>query len=110
MIIARRQLRLVANRTEKSIEIRVFAPEQRDGAWWCAYEIEWPQALQASAGAGIDSVQAIRITLEKIGTEIYSSEAHRSGRLVWDKAGNGYGFPVPKNIRHMLVGDDALFD
>lgn len=92
-----------------AIVIQISAPVARDGAWWCDYEIGWPSGTQMSAGAGSDAVQAMFLTMEKIGAEIYTSVEHREGRLVWHKPGNGYGFPVPKNIRHMLVGDDASY-
>ena len=38
-----------------------------------------------------------------IGAEIYASEEHRSGRLVWSDGWKGYGFPVPGRIRDLLV-------
>lgn len=110
MIIASRILHLIDGASKTRIEIRLFAPAERDSAWWCAYEIDWPKATWKSAAGGIDSLQAIQMALQKIGAEIYTSESHRSGKLVWDRAGNGYGFPVPQNIRHMLVGDDAFYD
>ncbi len=34
---------------------------------------------------------------------------HR-GILMWQALGNGYGFPVPNEIRDLLIGDDkSLF-
>jgi hypothetical protein len=45
--------------------------------------------------------------MEAIGTDIYTSDYHRSGRLRWLEYGDGYGFPVPKTIRHLLIGGDA---
>jgi hypothetical protein len=29
--------------------------------------------------------------------------------LVWEAPGQGYGFPVPNNIRDLLVGEDKKF-
>lgn len=110
MIVARRILRLVAAGTDKQIDIVISAPEQRNGAWWCSYEIGWPDGRQTSEAGGYDSLQALQMAMLKIGTELYTSDAHRNGLLAWEKPGSGYGFPVPKNIRHMLVGDDALYD
>jgi len=52
-------------------------------------------------------VQAVLLTMQKIGTEIYMSEYHKSGRLLWTAPGRGYGFPVPSNLRDLLIGDDA---
>jgi hypothetical protein len=41
--------------------------------------------------------------------ELYVSPYHLSGDLRWEKTGDGYGFPVPKNGRDMLVGADKSF-
>ena len=57
----------------------------------------------------LDSVQALLLALQAIGAELYRSEHHLSGRLLWEKEGGGYGFPVPRNIRDLLVGDDAIY-
>src|SRR5215218_9319164 len=85
MIIARRLLKLAGEGAEdKLIEIRIFSPEPRGKSWWCDYEIDWPAAEWKSAGAGADAIQALRLALEKIGTVIYTSAYHRSGRLTWD--------------------------
>jgi len=45
-----------------------------------------------------------------VGTEFYTSRYHKAGTLVFEERGRGYGFPVPANIRDMLVGDDARYD
>ena len=71
-------------------------------------EIGWPDGVRRRfAGAG-DSVQAILLAMQMIGTEIYTNPYHASGRLRWERDGGGYGFPVPKTIRDLLVGDDAI--
>jgi hypothetical protein len=35
--------------------------------------------------------------------------ATTSGDLTFDAPGRGYGFPVPKSLRDLVVGDDADF-
>jgi len=55
---------------------------------------------------GIDSVQALELALRMIGAIIYASDHHASGNLMWEAPGQGYGFPVPNNIRDLLVGED----
>jgi len=42
-----------------------------------------------------------------IGADVYSSSYHKSGRLMLEAPGKGYGFPVVSSLRHMLEGDDA---
>ena len=58
---------------------------------------------------GIDSMQALLLALQMIGAELYSSKHHDAGELVWEREGGGYGFPVPRTISDLLVGDDAVF-
>jgi hypothetical protein len=52
-------------------------------------------------------MQALILALKMIGTEIYMSDYHKSGNLMWDEPGQGYGFPVAHNIRNLLEGRDA---
>lgn len=109
MKIAERVLRICRESTDVEVPIRIFAPERDGSSWACRYEIGWPGASKTRSMSGFDSVQALFLTLQAIGAELYSSEHHQSGRLVWEKEGGGYGFPVPKTIRDLLVGDDAIF-
>jgi hypothetical protein len=48
------------------------------------------------------------IALMNIGAELYASDAHRSGKLMWDRPGAGYGFPLAHGIRDLYEGDDKL--
>jgi hypothetical protein len=94
---------------DTEIPIRIFAPEQHADAWSCQYEIDWPEGPQAMTSWGADSVQALILALTMIGADIYSSSYHKSGKLMLDEAGKGYGFPVPASLRDLLQGDDAKF-
>lgn len=58
---------------------------------------------------GYDAMQALVVALNMIGSDIYTSNYHKAGALFFDKPGNGYGFPVPANLRKMLVGNDAEY-
>ena len=108
-IIATRSLFLRDNNRNVEIPIRIHAPERAKEDWICRFEIEWPEGRVERWGAGIDAIQSLLIALQMIGAEIYASPHHESGRLSWLTAGRGYGFPVPKNIRDLLVGDDKSF-
>jgi hypothetical protein len=44
-----------------------------------------------------------------VGSEIYSSGEHKSGKLSWARKWIGYGFPVPHNIRNILIGNDKTY-
>jgi hypothetical protein len=110
MITANRSLKLVhANGPDVDVAVRIFAPESNGSDWSCQYEIDWPEGTRKGLAMGIDSVQALLFALEKVGVEIYTSDHHRSGKLMWHGPERGYGFPVPQNLRDLLVGDDAKF-
>jgi hypothetical protein len=114
MIIANRSLHLQQGMRKVEVPVRVFAPEADGGAWSCTYEIGWPGDTRRSSAIGSDSMQALMTALHKIGTEIYTSDFHKSGVLRWDNskdkhAWKGYGFPVSKNLRDRLIGDDAKY-
>lgn len=110
MLIASRTLTLRQSGRDRAVRIDLFAPVQdKDCGWFCRYEIAWPHARDVGEGWGLDAIQAIEITLRKIGSTIYASPYHESGRLMWREAQQGYGFPVPNGIRDLLIGEDALY-
>ena len=110
MEIATRTLTLRNGHNNIDIPIHVFAPvQQGDREWSCAYEIDWPEGTHKFAAHGVDSVQAIELVLKMIGTEIYTSDYHKSGKLSSGESWQGYGFPVPNNMRDLLIGDDAKY-
>lgn len=89
------------------VAVRIFVPRPVGRAWWCEYEIDWPGGRRKRDIAGLDSMQALFLAMQAIGTDLYTSEHHRAGELVWEQEGRGYGFPVPNMIRDLLIGDDA---
>lgn len=111
MIIAQRTLKIVAGPSAgAAVVISVYLPEQVEESWACIYEIDWPGRPRRSAAAGLDAMQALIAAMQKIGVELYASVYHQSDTLAFDGQGKGYGFPVPKPMRDMLIGDDAKFD
>ena len=109
MMMATRILKLQDNNGDVEIPIRIFAPQQDKSAWKCRYEIGWPDGKFESEGYGQDAVQAILLTCQKIGIELYVSDEHKSGNLMWGEPGKGYGFPVPRTVRDLLIGNDKEF-
>ncbi|MEW6451159.1 MAG: hypothetical protein AB1490_10945 [Pseudomonadota bacterium] len=109
MIIASRLLILRSDPQDVEIAVLIHAPEMDSVDWICRLEIEWPEGRAERWAAGVDAVQALALALEMIGTEIYASPHHETGHLEWLAPGRGYGFPVPNNIRDLLVGDDRKF-
>ncbi|KRA55981.1 DUF6968 family protein [Devosia sp. Root635] len=109
-MIASRVLQIVNDSGPSTpLEVRIYQPVVEDRSWACHYDIDWPNGPRKSAAHGVDSVQAINLAMTKIGAELYASDYHARGQLVFEKPGNGYGFPVPRPMRDALVGDDAKF-
>ncbi len=107
MIIVQRLLTYAAPENDAEVRISVYAPLRGKHDWSCAYEIAWPDVPRLGYGYGVDGTQALLLALQAIGTDIYTSDHHRSGWLYWKQPGQGYGFPVPPTIRDLLVGEDA---
>lgn len=91
------------------IPIRLFAPEREAVDWSCRWEIDWPDEKLARTAIGVDAIQALDLALKMLGVQIYASDHHASGRLMWLEPGKGYGFPVTNNFRDLLVGDNKNF-
>jgi uncharacterized protein DUF6968 len=110
MMIASRVLKLNSPDGDVEVPVRIFLPEANtEGSFDCVYQIGWPDGQRTMTASGIDSVQALINALQMIGSEIYTSNFHKSGDLYLDQPGQGYGFPVPNSIRHLLTGDDTRF-
>ncbi|MBA4222081.1 MAG: hypothetical protein C0458_15250 [Methylobacterium sp.] len=106
----RRILTYASESGDVPVPITIDTPRQGERDWSYAYEIGWPDGPRRGFGYGIDATQAMLLALKAIGTDLYTSDHHRSGRLRWGKPGDGYGYPVPKNIRDLLVGNDAEYE
>ena len=109
MLIATRLLILRVGNEDVQLPIRIFSPVQEEHSWSCRYEVDWPDGKWTMTAHGIDAIQAIVSALQMIGSELYSSVYHQTGRLVWGSSEHGYGFPVPSGIRDLLKGDDAKY-
>jgi hypothetical protein len=109
MIIATRVLTLARAEGDIAIPVRILSPTQGETAWTCRFEIDWPDGTLALDVGGVDAIQAIDMALKIIGSLIYASDHHESGRLRWLEPGKGYGFPVTNNMRDVLIGDDKKF-
>jgi hypothetical protein len=49
------------------------------------------------------------LAFQMIGADLYTSSYHKSGRLMFDEPGQGYGFPVPNSLRDLLIGHDREY-
>ncbi len=107
MILAQRLLTCATSDGDVAVAVTLHAPSQGERDWSCRYEIDWPEQPRRGHGYGIDATQPLSLALQAIGADLYTSEWHASGRLRWTEPGRGYGYPVPKTIRDLLVGDDV---
>ena len=107
MVMMRRGLTYRSDTGDLAVPVTIHAPLKGEHDWSCAYEIGWPDGTHRGHGYGIDATQAMLLALKAIGADIYTSDFHRAGRLRWLEQGDGYGFPVPSAIRHLLIGGDA---
>ncbi len=106
MVILSRALKMDVDAGVVEISARIFLTIEKEDHWQCEYEIDWPNGVRKKKAYGIDSVQSLLIAVQLIGIEIYTSEAHRSGKLMWQAHGDGYGFPLPSGIRDLYEGND----
>ena len=107
MMIASRILTLKESDRDITIPVGIFPPKHEGDAWSCTYEIDWPEGKSTMTAWGFDSVKALAVALQMIGADLYSSSYHKSGKLMLEAPGKGYGFPVVSSLRDMLEGDDA---
>lgn len=109
MIIGTRTLSVETEDGTKSVAVTLFVPEISDTLWTCRYEIDWPEGKAASYAAGNDALHAVLMAMQKVAQDLYMSRYHHEGRMSWKKPWVGYGFPMPKNGRDLLIGDDKEF-
>lgn len=93
----------------REIAVRLFMPAFEAPKWDCRYEIDWPDCLWKSHAQGNDALHAIHLAQQKTGLDIYMSPYHKTGKLWWIKPWIGYGFPVPKDGRDILIGTDKHY-
>lgn len=109
MAYSERPLRLQIADEVVDVPVRIFSPIDTGSSWECRWEIHWPDRVRSSAAGGADAIQALVCALQIVGAELYTSDEHKAGRLMWSEPGKGYGFPVGQIIRDLLEGDDARF-
>jgi hypothetical protein len=109
MIIGTRNIKIRNATGHIDVPINVFAPERRGTDYICRFEINWPKEKIEQWGTGGDGIEAVFHAFRMIGALLYASDYHRQGRLHWLEPGAGFGFPVTKNMRDILEGDDKRY-
>lgn len=109
MIIGTRTLTVRTPAGEKPVVITMFQPVVNGPAWDCHYEIGWPEGVVRSRAMGNDMLHAIDMAQNKIATDLYMSRYHHDRAMWWIKPWVGYGFPISKGARDLLIGDDQEY-
>lgn len=110
MVIGTRVLQVNGKAGAVEVPVTLYIPVEDDLGWGCRYDIGWPRKPRVSTVWGIDALQAVHLAMQKIASELYASPYHKRGLLSWRGQGAGYGFPITKNARDLLVGYDKEFD
>lgn len=99
--VATRTLSLTTNGEQQQVTVIIGKPRPYENSrdYYCPYCIRGMGPERIRYASGIDGVQALMLTLKKIGAELYTSEQSRSGKLMWEGDENGdLGFPVPATL------------
>lgn len=101
--IATRRLEL-AGESPGEVIVGIKRPVPDDGPYRCEYQIVGIGSGTVRYAMGEDSMQALVLTLQTIGADLYTSEAAKEGRLTWFGSPN-LGFPVPDIIADLVPKD-----
>lgn len=105
-IVAGRILTLKVGRRDVEVPVTIYAPVNKGDHWRCDFTIGWPGAARHGQGNGIDSAQALLMALKFVGIELYTSKAHKAGKLKCPGQRAGYGFPLAWSVRELAEGED----
>jgi len=100
-IIATRQLIYADG---KKVSVIIGKPEKFPDSddYYCPYQIMCIGNENVRYAGGIDSVQALLLTLNMIGTDLYTSKEAKAGILSWKGGEQGdIGLPVSEVLRDL---------
>ena len=81
-----------------------FVPTDHPAESWCPYQIDGLGSDKVRPAIGIDHFQSLWLAMTLIGTTLYTSEEHRSGRLTLagETANADLALPVLDDYRHLV--------
>ena len=99
-IVAKREYELD---THTKVTVLIGQPQPVDDGrtYFCPYQIVGMGQGRVRRAGGADSVQALYLALQRIATDLYTSDEHRDGRLTLDGMRN-LGLPVPSSIADLV--------
>ena len=88
---------------DKKIYITIGTPQEfpEGGNFYCPYKIDGLGDGSVYYAGGVDAVQALELTLKRIGTDLYTSTEFTNDRLRHLGMRN-LGFPVPSSITDLV--------
>ena len=109
-VIAERELEITDGRT---VRVLIGQPQpfpDDGGSFYCPYQIlgisnkniRYTENVRYMGG--VDSVQALVLTLQAVGAELYTSDEARAGTLTWLGQRN-LGFPVVDSLQELVPED-----
>lgn len=78
LVIAERQLDGIDDGKPCKVVVRLGKPFRRpdDDSWYCPYSIKTEKSERVFFGAGLDSLQALRIAISMVGAELTTLFSH----------------------------------
>ena len=72
VVVAERELEGQGHDKPCKVVVRFGKPvqDEKDGSWYCPYSITSPKGERVFYGAGLDSLQALRIAISNVGAEL----------------------------------------
>lgn len=98
-IIATRTLQLADDSGSSGtapVVVEIYEPQsgEAEGEFFCWYKICGLGDERLKRCVGVDAVQALLVALVRIGSDLYSRDETKAGRLTWNRDEN-LGIPVP---------------
>ena len=91
----------------QSVTVRIGVPQEDGRDYFCPYQIIGIGKEDVSYAMGVDALQALQLTLKKIGVTLYASNQARSGSLKWEAqtVEGDLGFPVTDSAKELLPAE-----
>lgn len=81
-VLLKRELKFEFN---KIINISIYTPVVNDdGSYSCSFQISGFKSDKIRKSVGVDGVQAVILSLKKIGSEFYSSDEYKDKKITWE--------------------------
>jgi hypothetical protein len=107
IVIASRELILDGKET---VRILIGKPEKlpESDDWYCPRQAVGVGSGKVKCAYGVDPMQALVLSLQMLGAELYCSPEYETGRLNWECGAvkGDLGLPVPEIVRDVLPKRD----